>query len=355
MKKRIKQFRENRLAKKQEKGLTVLVPKITNENVAEHREEILSGARKYIYPLQHSKHKIVIWTASIVTTVVAVFVLSTVLFLYRAQATSEFMYQITKVLPFPIARTGGTFVAYENYLFELRHYIHYYETQQKLSFESDAGKDQLAAYKKRALDDVVNQAYIKILAKENNVSVSSTEVDDQIRIAREQKRLGSSDDVLEDVLREYWNWSITDFRRSLENELLIQKVTRALDPDTEQRAKEAYTKLVAGEDFASVAKTYSDEEVTKDIGGEFGEVDATNRNVSQQTVDALLKLQEGQNSEVIIVPYENGYALEIVKNLEKKGNGARGAHIIFKLKDLAPVINDMKESRPYKLYIKLPD
>src|SRR5665811_1430574 len=35
------------------------VPRITNETVAEHREAVLSGARKYIYPLQHSKRRIV--------------------------------------------------------------------------------------------------------------------------------------------------------------------------------------------------------------------------------------------------------------------------------------------------------
>lgn len=107
--------------------------------------------------------------------------------LYRRQSTSDFMYQITKVLPFPVARTGNTFIAYENYLFELRHYIHYYETQQKLSFESEAGRDQLAAYKKRALDEVVSLAYARIIAEERGVSVSSKEIDEQIRIAREQK------------------------------------------------------------------------------------------------------------------------------------------------------------------------
>src|SRR5882757_7659075 len=36
------------------------VPKITNETIAEHREDVLKGARKYKYPLQHSKHRIII-------------------------------------------------------------------------------------------------------------------------------------------------------------------------------------------------------------------------------------------------------------------------------------------------------
>jgi hypothetical protein len=354
VKQKLARLREKRLAKKEQQE-AALIPKITNENVAEHREEILSGARKYIYPLQHSKHRIVILTTSLVVATILIFAASTVYLLYRKQTSSSFMYQVSKVIPYPVARTGNTFIAYENYLFELRHYIHYYETQQKLSFETEAGQDQLAAYKKRALQDVVDLAYTKMIAREKGISVSPAEIDDQIRIAKEQKRLGSSEAIFEDVLREYWDWSVDDFRRSLSNELLIQKVTRALDAETEQKATEALAKLTAGNDFGEVAKEYSDEASTKDNGGDFGDVDATNRTVSQQTVDTLTHLEQGQISQVKVIPYETGYALEIVKNIEKKGNGAHGAHIIFKLKDLEATLNDRKEAQPYRLYVKLPD
>jgi len=331
------------------------VPRITNDNVADRREEVLSGARKYIYPLQHSKHRIVLLTTSLVIAAVILFTGSTVYLLYRQQSTSSFMYQVSRVLPFPVARIGKTLVSYENYLFELRHYIHYYETQQHLSFESEAGKAQLANYKTRALGDVVDLAYTKIIAQELGVSVSQNEIEDQIRIAREQNRLGSSDGVFEDVLKDFWNWSVADFRRSLSNELLIQKVTRTLDSDTESRAKVALAKLESGADFADVAKEFSDDESTKDAGGEFGQVDASNRNVSQQTVDTLLKLPEGQYSDVKVIPYQNGYALEIVKKIKDESSGAKGSHIIFRLKNLSETLNDRKEQSPYKLYINLPE
>lgn len=354
MKKKLQKIRENRLVRK-EQAENGIVPKITNENVAEHREVILSGARKYIYPLQHSKHRIVLLTTTLAIAAVLIFMTSTVYLLYRKQSSSGFMYQVSKVLPLPVARTGNTFIAYENYLFELRHYIYYYETQQQLSFESEAGRDQLASYKKRALDDVVNLAYTKMIAREKGVVVTNEEIEDQIRIAKEQKRLGSSEAILEDVLRDYWNWSIDDFKRSLSNELLIQKVTRALDTETEARANEALARLAGGEDFATVATAVTDEEATRATGGEFGEVDPTNRNVSQQTVDTLLRLPQGQYSDIKVIPYENGYALEIVKNLETKGSGARGAHIVFKLKDLAATLNDRKDQQGYRLYISLPE
>ncbi len=353
VKKKLRRFKESRQIKK-EKRENGDVPRITNENVAEHREEILSGARKYIYPLQHSKHRIVLWTTTLFIAAVMIMTTSLVVLFYREQSSSRFMYQVSKVLPFPVARIGNTLVAYENYLFELRHYIHYYETQQGLSFETEDGRDQLTNYKKRALDDVVNLAYVKQIADELDVRVTGEDVDEQIRIAREQNRLGSSDDILEDVLRNYWNWSISDFRRSLESELLKQKVTRALDTQTEDRAREALAKLKSGVDFGAVAKEYSQDELTKDTNGEFGEVDASNRNVSQATVDTLLNLQQGQVSDVKVIPYQTGYALEIVKNLEDKGESARGARIILVLKDITEELNNRKEQKPSRLYIKLP-
>lgn len=325
--------------------------KITNETIAEHREEVLSGARKYIYPLQHSKHKIVLISSALSILAVVVFLTGMVLSLYRFDTTSNFSYQVTRVLPFPIARTGKTLIAYENYLFELRRYIHYYENQQRLSFATESGQDQLKNYKNVALDTVINNAYAKILAEEQGVYVQSTEIDQMITVAKEQNRLGSTDQVFEDTLRDFFDWSIQDYRRSLADELLMQKLTVKLDPDTANKAKDIVSQLQAGADFKALALQYSEDESTRQVGGEFGQVDKGNRNVTPQTVDKLFKTAVNQVSEPIVVPYADGYALEIIKTLEINGDKAKGAHIILKLKDLNTVLNDRKEKQPYRLYL----
>ena len=148
------------------------MPRITNDTVATHREDVLSGARKYIYPLQHSKHRVVIVTTSLFVTAVLGFMTYFVVALYKVQSTSAFIYRVTQVLPFPVARTGTHFVSYESYLFELRHYTHYYETQLKRDFKADSGnKQQLDDYKKRSLDKVVNDALIKQIADEKDITV----------------------------------------------------------------------------------------------------------------------------------------------------------------------------------------
>lgn len=326
----------------------VSVPRITNETVAEHREEVLSSARKYIYPLQHSKHRIVVITSGIVILAVVSFFAYCLLALYKLQSTSPFLYRITQVIPFPIARSGSTFISYENYLFELRHYMHYYEDQQKLSFDSESGRGQLNEFKKRALERVINDAYIKRVAKQNSIVVTDQEVSTEIDILRKQDRLGETEKVFEDVLNDYWGWSIDDFRRSVKQQILNQKVLAFWDTETRQRADVALAEVRGGKDFAEVAKQYSDDTVTKEQGGDIAFwIEQSSRDISAKTISALFSMEQGQVSDILDI----GYALEIVKLLEIKDGKAHAAHIIFNYKDINQFLNDEKDKQKAQVYI----
>ena len=350
--KKLKKLLDKRPRRRQEPELKDNAPRITNETVAAHREEVLGTARKYIYPLQHSKHRIVLISSGLfIVTIVAFFTYST-LALYKFQSSSTFLYRVTQVIPFPIARGGGRFVSYENYLFELRHYKHYYENQLDTDFTDPRNKPQLEDFKRRALDKVVNDAYVKQLASQNNISVSAQEVDDQITIVRNQNRLGGNEKVFEEVLKDYWGWSVADFKRSLRQELLAQKVASTLDTETTKQAQAALAEIKSGAKFADVAKKYSDDQSTKETGGEFpGLIDQTNRDLAAQTTDALFKLQKDQVSEIV----NTGYALEILKNLGIEGDKIRAAHILFQFKDITEYINDQKEQKPTRVYISFPE
>lgn len=350
--KKLKKLLERRPRRTKEPEVQSSVPRITNETVAAHREEVLGSARKYIYPLQHSKHRIVLISTALIIFMLVVFFTYSTLALYKFQSSSTFLYRVTQVIPFPIARAGGRFVAYENYLFELRHYTHYYENQLETDFSDPKNAPQLADFKKRALDKVINDAYVKQLAQENNITVSAQEVNDQITIVRNQNRLGDDEKVFEDVLKDYWGWSVEDFKRSLRQELLAQKVAAQLDTETKARAEAALAEIQSGADFAATVKKYSDDPKSKDANGEFGyPVDRTDRNLSAKTTDALFKLQPGQVSEIV----NTGYSLEILKNLETQGDKIRGAHILFNFKDINTYINDLKDKKKVRTYLVLPE
>jgi parvulin-like peptidyl-prolyl isomerase len=258
------------------------------------------------------------------------------------------MYRVTQVVPFPVAKTGAGFVAYENYLFELRHYIHYYQTQQKVDFNSDRGKQQLDAFRKVALQTVIDDAYIKQLAKQHKVSVSDRELDDQIALLRDQNRLGSSDAVFQDVLKEFWGWSFSDFKRELRQQVLAQKVVSALDTDTHAHAQSVLTQVANGGDFAALAKQESQDLSTKDAGGDYGIViDKTNRDLSPQVVAELFKLQPGQVSGIVETPL----GLEILKLREQDGNTVRASHIYFAFKSINAYTDQLKAKKHPRIFV----
>ncbi|HSW65899.1 MAG TPA: peptidylprolyl isomerase [Bacillota bacterium] len=325
------------------------IPRITNETVAEHREEVLSSARKYIYPLQHSLHRIVLISTGIFIILALTFFTYCTLALYRFNSTSTFIYRVTQVIPFPVAKAGSMYVSYEDYLFELRHYMHYYQTQQKVDFDSDSGRQQLAAFRKVALQTVVNNAYIKQLAARHHVSVTNQQITSEIELLRSQNRLGSNNAVFEDVLKEFWGWSIEDFKRELKSQMVAQKVVSELDTGTHSRAEAVLAQLRSGGDFATIAKQSSEDLTTKGSGGDYGfAIDKTNRDLSPQVVDQLFKLQLGQVSDIVETPL----GLEILKVNEHNGDIVRASHIYFAFKPIATYTDPLKAQHKPHNFIK---
>jgi len=339
----------NPLNRAEEPAVPEAVPRITNETIAEHREQVLKGARKYIYPLQHSKHRIVVVTSSIIGITIVTLLIYCILALYHFHQYNTFLYRTTQVVPFPVARADGKFVDYENYLFELRHYVHYYQTQQQRDFNG-SDKQQLLLFRRQALSDVVDNAYISILANQHHVSVSSGEVNDRIAEVRAQNRLGGNNKVFADVLRDYWGWSVNDFKRELKTQMLSEKVDAQMDTATAKRATDALNQLKAGADFATLAKQVSDDTTTKDNGGDYGSpITQDNPNIPPQVIEEIFKLKAGQTSGII----DAGSTLEIVK-VNQIGDGAATAqHISFNLQSINTYINQLKAAHPPKTYIKL--
>jgi hypothetical protein len=352
MKHKIKRLLARRAGRKEpEKSLEEAIsniPRITNETVAEHREEVLSSARKYIYPLQHSLHRVVLISSVIFVILMVTFFSYCLLALYRFDSTSTFIYRVTQVIPFPIAKSGPYLVAYENYLFELRHYMHYYQTQQKVDFNGIRGQQQLAAFRKVALQSVVNEAYIKKLADQNKIAVSDQELENEITLLRGQNRLGSSEAVFRDVLKEFWGWSLDDFKRELASQMLAQKVVSVLDRDTHSRAQNVLAQLSNGGTFADLSKQFSEDLGTKTNGGDYGvAIDKTNRDLPPQVVDELFKLQPGQSSGIVETPQ----GLEILNVRERDGNTVRASHMYFAFKSINTYIDPLKNKDKPKTFI----
>lgn len=326
------------------------VPRITNETVAEHREAVLSGARKYIYPLKHSKHHVVRMSISLLVVVIVAFFLGCCLALYKFGATSGFMYDVTQVVPFPVAKAGSNWVSYESYLFELRRNMHYYQTEQHADFSTKDGKAQLNRLRHQAMDEVIQAAYVKQLAAKNHVAVSDQEVNNEVALVRSENRLGGSNRVLDDVLSEFWGWTEGDFKRELKGQLLQQKVVAKLDTATNEQAAAAMRQLQSGADFATIAAQYSDDAGTKGNGGQYpSAITPDSQNVAPQITAELFKLKAGQISPIV----NTGYTLEILKVISVSGNSVQAAHIQFTFQDISTFTKPLQAKRSPHEYIKV--
>jgi len=324
--------------------------RITNETVAEAREDVLLSARKIIYPLTHSKHRVVVTSSLLVLVALIAFTTYMLLSLYRYKSTSDFTYRVTQIVPFPVAKVGGSFVAYDNYLFELKRYIYYYNNVENIDFSNPVYKPQLDDQKKKILQRVVDQEYIRQIAIKKEITVSVEEIDARIETLKEQNRLGNNDKVFRDTLRDFYNWSENDFRRSIRNDILTSKVLAVIDTDARSKANTALDEIRKGVDFATVVAAYSDDERTRVSGGEIaGLIDPKDRNILSEQADALSGLKPGEVSEIINL----GYGFEILKKLEDIDGQYRAAHILVTFKPIEESLNEEKALSKATAYIHL--
>lgn len=325
-------------------------PNITNDSVAEYREEVLGKARKLIYPLKHSSRRMLKWSIGIIITAIVLFLVGSSLALYKFQSTSSFVYGVTKILPFPVAWADGRAVSYYSYLFELRHYMHYYHERVGINFNTPAGKRKLEELKHSAITQVVNRAYVAKLADKYNVKVTDQEVSRQIAISRQENFLGANKVSLVSALDYFYDWDINDFRRELKLELRDQKVAAKLDHKTTAKAQTVYQKLQDGASFESLAKKYSDDKQTAANGGKYEfKITPAGQNLAPAVKRAVYSLPEGKTSNII----NTGSSLQIIKVLLVDEDTRQAAHIEFDFKDINRFVQPIKAKHPPKVFIGL--
>ena len=324
------------------------VERITNETVSEHRAEILAGGRKFKYPVQYTRHKLVINSiliflfAAIVTTVFIWWQL------YLSQNTGSFLYRTTQLLPLPVAKVDEEPVLYRDYLMEYRSSVYWLE-QKSQSFEDKTrdGKRQAMHYKRLSLDKVERESYARKLAKDKNITVSSKEIDEFIRQALVTSNRRLSYKAYESVLSNSFGVTNNEYRLMLEHALLVQKVSFDIDKNAKTKAEAAKDELKKGQPFDVVFAKYSDELSLKETSGNVGFVPINNQD--QGVTRAAAKLKPNQISDLVKTP--NGYY--IVKLIEKKENQVQYARIHIPLTVFEKQFEALKKQNKIKEYISV--
>lgn len=321
--------------------------RITNETVAEHRERVLAGGRKFKYPLQYTKHRVLIISIVIVIVTTISFFGFCAWQLYGAQSTDKFMYSLTQFVPVPVAKVDSKWVRYSDYLMELRSAIHYLGTKEAVNFNSDDGKRQLDYQKRLALNKAIEKTYVEKLAAEHNISVSQKEVDDFVKQQISTNRLGVNESVYKQVIRDYYDWSFDEYKESIKEQLLRKKIQATLDTDSREKITFVANAIQKGYDFGTAAKEQSEDIVTKAQGGDMGIVNKDTDDPNN-LIAAASQLQPGQMSDVI----EGVDGFYLVKLLDKSQNGdLHIAKIYISYKVLDKKLSDLRDKGQVQEFI----
>jgi parvulin-like peptidyl-prolyl isomerase len=170
-----------------------------------------------------------------------------------------------------------------------------------------------------------------------NLSVSKEEINEEYdRLVKE-----SGEETLKKNIKDYYNWDVATFKEEIKNALLQQKLEdsvkkdETINSDQRKKAEEVLSKVRAGEDFATIAKEFSESTNSTD-GGNMGWF--TRGTYEEEYENQLFTLEKGQTSDVILA--DEGF--EIVKIEDRKENEILARHILIKYVDFSKWIENKK-------------
>lgn len=283
--------------------------RITNDTVAEHRERILAGGRRFKYPIQYARHRLVFTTVIVSVVFLALLTLFGWWQLYPMQNTSAFMYRLTRIVPVPVAVVDGQRVPYSDYLVEYRASEYYLDKYGDIQLNTDDGKRQLNYIKRQSLNKAEKASYARKFAAEHNVSVSNQEIDDFISAERDTVNGRVSQDTYDSSMQLYYGETSSDYRLRIKNSMLETKVAFAIDSNASAQVKQAKALIESNKgDFEATAKAMEKSKGGEITVGQSGFVDATSK-FSGLRVSEVAKLSKDAVAGPIKSTTDSGYSL----------------------------------------------
>lgn len=208
--------------------------RITNDTVAEHRERIIAGGKRYKYPLQYTRRKLISNTVIIAAITLAVMLVLGWWQLYIMQNSSAFFYRITRLAPVPVASVDGESARYSDYLLNYRASEHYLKRYDEIRPDSDDGRLQLQYKRREALDIALADAFARRIAREHGLGVSDQEVNEVTEGLRSAANGVLSAETSSVSLQRVLGLSDEDLSLLVRNSLLRAKAAFAIDEQASQ-------------------------------------------------------------------------------------------------------------------------
>lgn len=242
-------------------------PKTEREKVEERRDEVLSRGRKFKYPMQYAKHKVMIDTVVIALVAIVLMLVAGWAMLYKLQDTGDMLYRVTQIIPVPVAEVDGAKVRYSDYLMIYRSNLETSEQQGGQLGSSEDADQVREGYKQAALSEAIKYTYALKLGKEMNLTVSEEEIDAAFEEHRKVGGVDRSEAGFLKILRDNFGMNRSEYRRMLYLSLMKAKVTQAVDKEAREKAGKVEELLATNEnDLRKVAEELGDEVEYEETG-----------------------------------------------------------------------------------------
>lgn len=316
------------------------------EKLEERREEILAKGRKFKYPLQVAKHKMVLYTIVVVVVVAGMLTGMGYLALYRFQMSGDLLYKITLLLPAGVAKIDGEKVRFSDYLMIYRSSITPIEKQQgKIGNDRD-GETMRKHYKRLALTEAENYSYALKLGREMGIKVGDEMVEAAIAAHRKAGGVERSEKSFSKVLEDNFNLSLDEYRRVVYLSLMKREVATKIDSEAAKTAEEIERRIKAGEELKQIAEELAEKVVFEETGGMVDKM-----NVDGGRAEAAMNLQQGKVSGRIVSSNGDGYYF--VKLVDKTETTVNYLSIKVPLRELEARTEAIRKAGKVKEYIEL--
>ena len=328
------------LSKKEDK-------KTEKEKVEERREEILAKGRKFKYPFQWTRHRIVVNTILIALVVFAMIFVGGWLALYRIGMTDELLFNITKVVPLSVASVDGEPVRFSDYLMFYRSSMTSIERQSGSQFDENSFNELRAEYKRSALTEAEKYAYATKLARELDITVSpeevATEFDRHLKIGGVDR----SEEGFIKIIKDNFGLDKSEYERMLYLTLIKAKVEMEIDKTANQTAAQVESILASnGNDYQAVVDQLGDKIIYEETGGL---VDS--KNIDGGRASEAMKLEPDQSSGRFVSMNGDGYYF--VKLINKTDTEVNFVSIKVPFTEFAKQFEGLKADGKISEYINL--
>lgn len=323
--------------------------KTEQEKVDERREEVLAKGRKFKYPLQWTRYRVITNTILVSLAVLAVFAVSIWLALYRFGMTDDFLFRFTKIVPLPVASVDSENVAFSDYLMFYRSSMTSIERQSGNQFDQNSMESLRSEYKRAALSEAEKYTYALKLAKELDISVSREEIDNEFNRHLKIGGVDRSEEGFLKIISDNFGLSKDEYERMLYLTLVKAKVAIAIDEKAEQLSSKVEKLLKEnGNDYGDVASKLGDEITYQETGGL---VDS--KNIDGGRATEAMKLEPGASSEKFISMNGDGYYF--VKLIKKNDTEVNFVSIEVPFKEFDRRFEVLKQEGKITEFIEIKD